>query len=322
MKMAILGAGGIAHQMAKTIVGLPSVEAYAIGARDLGRAQAFADTYGFTKAYGSYEEMLADDAIDLVYVATPHSHHYEHVKLCFSYGKNVICEKAFTMNATQAKELIAISEEKHLFLTEAIWTRYLPMRQTINEVMASGVIGEITSVSANLGYNIDGVKRIVDPALAGGALLDLGVYVLNLASMILGDDVKEIHSAAVMAQTGVDLQNTIMITYNDGKMASLYTTASAISSRMASINGRKGHIEVQNINNYEEIRVYDEQYELVETIKAPAQITGFEYQVLASEKAIAEGALECPEMPHATIILMMEQMDEIRAQWGFVYPGE
>ena len=187
MKIGILGAGGIAVQMAKTVAGMKDVENYAVAARSFERAQAFAEKYGFSKAYGSYEEMLADPQVDLVYIATPHSHHYLHAKMCLEAGKNVLCEKAFTVNADQARKLFALAKEKDLLITEAIWTRYMPSRKMIDDIISSGVIGEVTAVTANLNYAISEVERIRKPELAGGALLDVGVYTINFASMVLGD---------------------------------------------------------------------------------------------------------------------------------------
>ena len=187
MKIGILGAGGIAVQMAKTVAGMKDVENYAVAARRFERAQAFAEKYGFSKAYGSYEEMLADPQVDLVYIATPHSHHYLHAKMCLEAGKNVLCEKAFTVNADQARKLFALAKEKNLLITEAIWTRYMPSRKMIDDIISSGVIGEVTAVTANLNYAISEVERIRKPELAGGALLDVGVYTINFASMVLGD---------------------------------------------------------------------------------------------------------------------------------------
>ena len=187
MKIGILGAGGIAVQMAKTVAGMKDVENYAVAARSFERAQAFAEKYGFSRAYGSYEEMLADPQVDLVYIATPHSHHYLHAKMCLEAGKNVLCEKAFTVNADQARKLFALAKEKNLLITEAIWTRYMPSRKMIDDIISSGVIGEVTAVTANLNYAISEVERIRKPELAGGALLDVGVYTINFASMVLGD---------------------------------------------------------------------------------------------------------------------------------------
>ncbi|HOO29028.1 MAG TPA: Gfo/Idh/MocA family oxidoreductase, partial [Lachnospiraceae bacterium] len=141
MRIAILGAGYIATIMATTLQPLKGAECYAVAARDIKRAQIFADKFGFKKAYGSYSEMLADEEVELVYIATPHSHHYEHIKLCLEHGKHVLCEKAFTANAVQAEEVLRLAESKGLLLTEAIWTRYMPMRQTIDDIVKSGIIG-------------------------------------------------------------------------------------------------------------------------------------------------------------------------------------
>ena len=174
MKLGILGAGGIASTMAKTVAGMKDVEAYAVAARDLGRAQVFAQKYEVKKAYGSYEEMLADDEVGLVYIATPHSHHYLHAKMCLEAGKHVLCEKAFTVNGEQAQKLFDLAKEKKLLITEAIWTRYMPSRKMINDIIESGVIGEVTAVTANLSYTVSHVERIRKSELAGGALLDVG----------------------------------------------------------------------------------------------------------------------------------------------------
>lgn len=322
MNMAILGAGGIARKMAATIHSLEGVVSYAVGARSYDKAKDFADEFGFENAYASYEELAADPDIDLIYIATPHSHHYEHAKLCLNNGKNVLCEKAFTVNARQAREVIELAKNKGLFITEAIWTRYMPMREIINEVVASGIIGEVTSISANLGYTIDHVPRIQEPGLAGGALLDLSVYVINFASMILGNNMKEINATAVMTEKGVDSQDAIVITYPDGKLAVLYTTTLSTTDREGVINGKKGYIKIDNINNYERIRIFNDNYELMKTIEAPDQISGYEYEVLAVKKALEEGRKECLEMPHKETILMMEIMDSIRAKWNLTYPCE
>lgn len=322
MKIGILGAGGIARVMAETVNGMEEAQCYAVAARDLGRAQKFAEEFGVEKAYGSYEEMLQDPQVELVYIATPHSHHYEHVKLCLEHGKHVLCEKAFTANAAQAEEILKMAEEKGLLLTEAIWTRYMPMRKTIDEVVASGIIGKITSLSANLGYVIEQNERIHAPELAGGALLDLTVYPLNFASMVFGDDIVKVDASCVKIDTGVDGQDNVMLTYRDGKMATMYTTIHAQTDRRGMINGSLGYIEIENINNYESMKVYDLDRKVIASYEAPKQITGYEYEVRAAIRAIREGKTECEEMPHAETIKMMKLMDRIRADFGIVYPFE
>lgn len=319
MKMAILGAGGIAVKMATTIAGMDNVEAYAVAARSGERAQAFAQEYGFTKAYGSYEEMLADENVDLVYIATPHSHHYKHTKMSLEAGRNVLCEKAFMVNAGQARELTALAKEKKLLLTEAIWTRYMPSRKMIDDIIESGAIGKINSLTANLCYELENSRRMWDPALAGGALLDLGVYPINFARMVMGTNVTDVKAAAVF-RGGVDMSDSITMIFDGDKMAVLHANGSVEADRGGVICGTEGYIEVTNINNPEEIRVYDKNHELKAQYQPPKQITGYEYEVEACMRALENGKLECPEMPHEETIAVMEVMDGIRASWGYEIP--
>ncbi len=323
MKVGILSAGNIAGTMARTINGMDdSVELYAVGARDLDRAQEFAKTWGCKKAYGSYEELVSDPEIDLIYVATPHSHHFEHTKLCIEHGKAALVEKAFTANAAQAKEVLEMAEKANVLVTEAIWTRYMPSRKLINDLIESGIIGEVTSLQANLGYSLAHVNRMVRPELAGGALLDLGVYPINFASMAFGDRVKSVHASCIKIESGVDAQDSIMMEFEDGRAAFIYATMLAISDREGVINGTKGYIEVQNINNPEEIRVFNSERELIKTVAIPEQVTGYEYEVLACQRALREGKIECEEMPHSETIRVMELMDGIREAFGVRFPFE
>lgn len=322
MKMAILGAGGIAGKMARTITKMRGVDAYAVASREYGKAKAFADAYGFAKAYGSYEEMLCDPQVELVYVATPHSHHGEHMKQCLEHGKHVLCEKAFTVNAAQAREVFTLAENRKLLVTEAMWTRYMPMRKVLDDVVASGVIGKATSLTANLGYPISHVERLINPALAGGALLDLGVYPINFALMVFGSDIREITSTVVKAETGVDAVDSITFTYADGRMAVLHSNMFAATDRKGMIFGDKGYIEVLNINNCEGIHVYDAQHKRIRTYETPEQITGYEYEVDSCRKALANGELECVEMPHVETLRVLHLMDSLRESWGIRYPME
>ena len=325
MKMAILGAGGIAGVMAETIAEMDEVESYAIGSRNIEKAREFADRYGFQKAYGSYEEMLADPDVELVYIAVPHSHHHEWTIKALEAGRHVLCEKAFAVNEKQTREMIEMSEKKGLLLAEAIWTRYMPSRKMITEIVERGDIGRVRTVSANLGYRIDMNERMVRPELAGGALLDLTVYPLNFASMVWGDDIRRISASCVKTDTGVDGQDTVMIEYQDDRMASLFTTMYTLTNRMGLICGTEGFIEVQNINNPEQIRVYNNDRTgpvLKASYDVPEQITGYEYEVRSCIKAMEEGRIECPEMPHSQTIQIMCQMDEIQRQFGIVYPFE
>lgn len=322
MKFAILAAGNIANSMAEAVSGIDAVEKYAVACREIERAKKFADKWDFEKAYGSYEEMLEDSEVELVYVASPHSHHYQHTKMCLEHGKHVLVEKAFTVNAKQAEELIRMAKDKGLLLAEAIWTRYMPSRKMIDEIVESGVIGKVTSLTANLGYVLPHVERMQKPELAGGALLDLGVYPINFALMAFHEDVQNITSTAVLSPAGIDWMNSITLTFADGKMAVLHSDMLAQTDRQGVINGDKGYIEVQNINNCEEIRVFDLARKMIARYERPQQINGYEYEVISCMKAIEEGKTECPEMPHSETLRVMKIMDEIREQWGMTYPCE
>lgn len=322
MKFAILAPGKIAHSMARAVSEIEKIECYAVASRDYGRAADFAEQWGFEKAYGSYEELARDPQVELVYVASPHSHHYEHARLCLEHGKHVLVEKAFTVNARQAKKLIQLSEEKGLLLAEAIWTRYMPSRKMIDELLAEGVLGNVTSLTANLGYILPHVERMQSPELAGGALLDLGVYPINFALMAFQGAVKEVNASAIMSPRGVDWMNSITLTFADGKMAVLHSDMLAQTDRQGVISGDKGYLEVQNINNCEEIRVFNLERKMTACYQVPPQINGYEYEVLSCIKAIEEGRTECEEMPHSQILLVMELLDTIREQWGMVYPCE
>ncbi len=321
-KIAIMGTGKIASIMADTIKSTKGVVCYAVGSRNQETANKFAAEYGIKKAYGSYAELVSDPKVDLVYVATPHSEHYENVKLALSAGKNVICEKAFMLNERQAKEIFEYAESKKLFVTEAMWIRYMPMRAKLNEVIASNVIGEPTMLTANLGYNISAKDRINLPELGGGALLDLGVYTLNFASMVFGNDVTDIASICTFNNLGMDIQDSITLRYKDGKMAVLNATALGLSDRSGVIYGSKGYIVVDNINNIEAITVYDNEYKKIANYKRPRQITGYEYEIEACVKALGEGWLECPEMPHSETLKMLNMMDFIRKSNNIKFPGE
>lgn len=322
VNVGILGTGNIAATMADTIEKMKGVKLYAVASREKVKADIFAGKHGCKKAYGSYEELAADKKIDLIYIATPHSEHFANAKMCIEYGKPVLCEKAFTANAAQAEEVIRLAEEKGVFITEAMWTRYMPMLTTIREVIGSGVIGEPKTLTANLGYVINDIERLKNPALAGGALLDVGVYTLNFALMIFGNNIDKVISNCTYTDTGVDEQNSITLQYLDGRVAHLNSSMSSLSDRMGIVYGTKGYIIVENINNFESISVYDSSYKRVGIYKCPKKISGYEYEVEASIKAIRDHQLECVEMPHSETIRVMKMMDELRAQWGIVYPFE
>ncbi|MFI3284249.1 MAG: Gfo/Idh/MocA family oxidoreductase, partial [Erysipelotrichaceae bacterium] len=292
MKVGIIGLGIMANTMAETLVKMKEVECHAVASRNIEKANAFKEKHGFTKAYGSYQELFDDEEIELVYIATPHSNHYEEMMACLHANKAVLCEKAFTVNAKQAKEVCALAKEKNILVAEAIWTRYMPSRKLLDKVIASGIIGTPSVLNANLCYKISHIDRITDPQLAGGALLDVGVYPLNFASMVFGNDIKALHAHASFTDTNVDSTNTITLIYNDNRVASLFSSMQGGSNRMGHIVGDKGYINVTNINNIEKIEVFDLDHHLVESYDVSNEISGYEHQVLSCIKAMEQGKYE------------------------------
>lgn len=322
MKVGFLGTGRIATTLAKTFAQVEGVECYAVASRTLEKAETFAKEHGFQKAYGSYRELAADPDVELVYIATPHSNHYADMKLCIEHKKPVLCEKAFTMNSGQAKEIAELAKKNGVFVTEAIWTRYMPSRKIINEVLESGVIGKAFTLTANLSYVIADKPRIVAPELAGGALLDVGVYGLNFAFMHFGTEIERIESSVQFTDTGVDGQETITLFYKDGRMAVLTHGIYARSDRKGIIYGDKGYMVVENINNPQSVSVFDTEDRLIKKIDMPEQISGYEYQIIESMEAIQNHKIESESMPLVDSVYVMEVMDRIRKQWGLVYPQE
>ena len=322
MKFAILAPGYIAQKMARAVSGIDKIERCAVASRDMARAKAFAEEWGFEKAYGSYQELVEDPEVELVYVASPNVFHYEHARLCLEHGKHVLLEKPFTVNAAQAESLVRLAEERGLLLAEAMWTRYLPSRDTIRDLVEDEVVGKVTSVTANLGYVRSHIHRLNSAELGGGALLDLGVYALNFALMVFPEKIKHMSSSAVISETGVDFMNGMTLAFEGGKIATLQSSLVAQTDRLGVISGDQGHIEVQNINHCKEIRVFNRRRQMMACYKTDEQVNGYEYEVQACIRAIEDGRSECEEMPHSETLRVMKIMDQARRDWGLVFPCE
>ncbi len=322
MKIGILATGAITHSIVPTLLKMEGIECWAVASRSAEKAVAFKERYGFAKAFGSYEEMAKDPETELIYIASPHSHHFEHMMLCLEHGKPVICEKAFTVNADQAKRIREYAKEKNVFAAEAIWTRYMPSRRIIEDILKEGLIGKVSTLTANLYYNVGHRERLRDPELAGGALLDVGVYCVNFASMFFGNDIERIETSVQMTDSGVDANNSITLFYKDGKSAVLTDGIFARSDRKGIFYGERGYIVVENINNPRSISVFDDNDALLKTVDMPLQISGYEYEFAECVKAIEEGKIEASSMPLEESVRVMEIMDAVRRKWGLRYPME
>lgn len=322
MKFGIMATGGIAQIFADTLKQVEGAKLYAVASRTKEKADAFKQKNGFEKAYGSYLEMLLDPEVEIVYIATPHSEHYENMKMCIENKKAILCEKAFTMNAAQAKQIKKLAQDNKVFVAEALWPRYMPSRKIINDVLASNIIGTPKVLTGNLAYVIHQNKRLVDPNLAGGALLDVGIYGLNFAFTHFGNDIKKIETSCVFHETGVDGSENITIHYNDGRIATLTHSMYCRSDRKGIIYGDKGYMIVENINNPQCVDVYDCDDRLLEHHDIPKQISGYEYEIEECMKCIKEGKLQADSISLDESIELMETMDTIRSIWGLKYPQE
>lgn len=357
IKFAILGCGHIATKMATAVKTLEKngmgVECYAVASRTLDKAKKFADDYGFVRAYGSYEELARDPAVDLIYIATPHSEHYSNILLCLEHDRNLLVEKAFTANALMASEVLALAEEKGVFICEAMWTRFLPAVRMVKDWILAGKIGKVESMEADFSMPLSHIGRLHKPELAGGALLDLGIYSLTFADIFLTDPkickgipasagmtsgeeragmtpggeyvanhIVETKTKCVKFHTGVDATDWIDLVYAGGQVAHLKTSMAAPLKNEGVIYGSEGFIRVQNLNDMEEIQLFDVAGTLVESVKPPRIENCYEYEVLGCKAALEKGLKECPEMPHAKTMQMMTQMDNLRAAWGVSYPFE
>lgn len=321
----IIGAGGIANTFAKTLVYCENSVPYAIGSRNLEKAEKFANEYGIKKAYGSYEELAKDENIDIVYIATPMESHFRDVMLCLENGKNVLCEKAVTQNAKELKEILEKAKEKNLFFMEAMWMKCMPTFLNALEIVKSGKIGEVQMVKADFCNVVpyDENNRLFRMDCGGGALLDLGVYTITFATAFLGYEPLEIISNARFGQSGADFDETIILRYDNGAFASLTNGMSTHSKNNAIVVGTNGSIYFGEwFFASQEIIIYDKDNKEIERINIKHECNGYEYEVYEAEKCLSENRLDSLLVPHKDTMAVMEIMDSCRKQWNFKYPKE
>lgn len=323
MNVAILGAGNIARSMATALAGITDeVKLYAVASRNLEKASKFAEEYGFEKAYGSYEELAGDENVDLIYIATPHSEHYNNAKLCLGYGRNCLVEKAFCGNRKQAAELIELARKKNILLAEAMWTRYMPFVEQVKTLLKNGAIGNVNYLEGDFSVPISHVERLCNPALAGGSLLDLGIYSLTIPALFFGTNIRSVKTECTRYSTGVDATQITYLTYSDNKMARVKSSFVDADSNYAKIAGDKGYIVFSPINVPEYLYIYDCEGNLKDKIKTEILVNGYEYEVLACKQALLANKIETEALPHKEILRMMGWMDSLRNHWGLVYPFE
>ena len=323
VRWGILGPGAIAEKFAGGLAVAPGAELAAVGSRNLARAESFAERFGFARAHGSYEELVNNPGVDIIYVSTPHPFHFPAALLALEAGKSVICEKPFTVNAEEAAQLVELARARGLFLMEAMWTRFLPLFVELRRLIGAGEIGEPRLVTADFGFAHGGGAghRLFDPALAGGALLDVGIYCISLASMVLGEP-DRISSLAALGDTGVDEISTVNLSYRDGALAQFNSTVRLNTPNEAMIAGTEGWIKIDRFWWKGERMTLHRPNGAVETIEAPMEGNGYNYEAIEAMRCVRAGLVESPTMSHAATLADLKTLDAIRAQWGLKYPVE
>jgi predicted dehydrogenase len=318
----ILGPGGIARAFAKDLTLLEGHTIGAVGSRSLNNAQSFADEFG-GKAYGSYEELVNDSTIDAIYVATPHPAHHDNVILALNAGKPVLCEKPFAVNAAEAHAMVEAASRNKVALMEAMWARFLPHYAKVREIVASGVLGPILSIQADHGQRLadQNIPRLVDPHLAGGALLDLGIYPISFAHMILGNP-QLINSTAIMTDKGVDAQTSMIFTYENGAQSVLTTTMIEQTPCRAVVAGMNGWLEIdRTFYNPASMRIVLNDGSVTQY---PNTYTGhgLREQAESFKQLVRSGKFESEILSWQDTIDIMKTMDTVREQIGLKYPFE
>lgn len=325
-RWGVLAPGWIAQQFAAALRRGTRQEIVAVGSRNLDRARAFAAECGAAVAYGSYEELVHDPQVDIVYVASPHSEHHRQARLALDAGKPVLVEKAFTRNAAEAHDLVDLARAKGLFLLEGMWSRFLPHYDVVHQAVQGGLIGEVTAIFADHGQNLypGGPQRLSDPALAGGALLDLGIYPISFADFVLGP-FTSITATGTRTDRGVDAQESITVTNAAGALGVLHASMLAASACTASICGTEGRLDIGGtFYTPTWVQLYDRDGTVLDRHDPvdDAAHEGLRYQAAEAARCLDAGVTESQGHPPAATLRVMEAMDTIRDQLGVRFPGE
>lgn len=322
IRWGILGTGGIASRFAESLLELDGAQLVAVGSRTPEGADKFGARFGAEHRFGSYQELAECSQVDAIYVATPHTLHYQNTLMALRHGKAVLCEKPFALNAAQAQAMIAEARQRQLFLMEAMWTRFQPSMEKVREVVQQGLLGQIEQVQADFGREFEFLPqhRTFNPELGGGSLLDLGVYNLSFASMVLGAP-QNVDSQAVIGETGIDEETVVWLEYASGAQAELTTSMRRRLANSARIYGSDGYLEVtpEFWKSRKLVLVSNGQEQHIAT---PFAGHGDQFQALEVHRCLAQGRTESAIMPLDETLSIMQTMDQLRAQWGLHYPGQ
>lgn len=325
LRWGILAPGGIARSFATALRAGTGQQLQAVASRSLDRAQAFADEFAVTTAYGSYEDLVADPDVDVVYVASPHSEHRAHALLATGAGKPVLVEKAFARNANEARDIIESASAAGVFAMEAMWTRFLPHIDVVRQCLETGLLGDVRTVHADHGQKLypNGPARLSEPSLAGGALLDLGIYPISFAHFVLGD-FADVTASGTRTDKGVDAQAAIGVTSSSGAMGVLGTTMLTKTPTTAVVCGTEARLEIDGDFYAPEavVRLITNDGTELDQFSNDDTVHGLHFEACEVARQVTAGALESPLLPVAETLTIMDALDDARAQVGVRYPGE
>ncbi len=325
MKWGIIGAGTIAKKFASTVwqMRAEGERLIAVASRSEEKAQVFADTYSALRAYGSYEAMMGDEAIDAIYIATPNTLHFDNAKMALLAGKHVLCEKPFTLNATQAQELYALAREKGLFIMEAFWIRFLPLLAQMRKVIAAGEIGSVTHMHSDYGFiPTESLKeRKLSVSLGAGALMDIGIYNLGFAHMVMDAAPVRFSSTVRKDEYGTDDFSAILLEYPDGRSAAVATSIGMVMHRNATIFGSKGEITLPDFQMAQTMTIQHNDG-TARTVEMPFDINGFEYEIREVNRCVKLGMNTSDILREQDTLTVLTTMDAIRESWDLRFPGE
>jgi predicted dehydrogenase len=323
VRWGILGTGKISRAFANALKDTPGAMLVAVASRDIGNAQAFAGEFGAASAYGSYQELVDAQNIDLVYIGTPHPMHAENALMVLHAGKGVLCEKPFTMNLREAEQVVALARAKKLFLMEAMWTRYLPALAEVRRIIDSGEIGQVRQVVADFGFkaNVGPEHRAFNPALGGGAMLDLGIYPLSVAAALLGP-VASVRAQAEMGPTGVDVQTGFTLRHRGGGVSVCSCSLQARTPGELTVSGERGHIRMNTMFHRAQSITVALEDGTARTIATPYLGNGYVHEAIEAQRCFAAGLLESPGMTLDETLALMGVMDEVRKQIGLSYVAD
>lgn len=323
IRWGIMGPGSIARRFTEGLKALPDADLAAVGSRDKSRAEAFATEHGYKRTHGSYQELVNDPEVDVIYVATPHNGHYEGCMMALDAGKAVLCEKPFMMNSKQSAEVIAKARANKLFLMEGMWTRCFPIFDKLRSLLKEEVIGKVWLLDVDFGFRAgyNPESRLFDPVKGGGGLMDVGVYCVSLASMIFGTPDK-VEGMATLGLSGVDEVAAINLHHTDGSIAMLSTTLRANTPSIATLCGENGSIVINSAWWCPAKLTVKVNGKETEVIEMPFEGGGFQFEAAEVQRCVREGLTECPIMPLDETVQIMKTLDTLRSLWGVRYPSD